>query len=263
MRFRFISIFKKEFKTFFQSPGIYVVSGLFFLLVGYFFNQFISAFSRASLDPSQREMFGFETLNINFDLLSSLFGLINFLMIFIIPIFTMKLIAEEKKNGTFELITTCPISDFGLIFGKFIAAFAVICLMIFICLIYPIIMGTLTTTPNVLEWKMVFSCFFGLFLIAAAYVSFGLFASSITENQIIAAVISYAGLLMLFLIGNLSALNPNAFWARVSDALSIHVHSIQFTKGVIRGIDIIFFFGLTLGFLFLSVIMLESRRAKL
>jgi len=260
MQLNILPIFKRELKTYFQSPSLYVVAGLFFLLVGYFFNQFILAFSQASQNPYQRYTYGFETLNITYDILNSLFGLINFLMLFIIPIFTMRLIAEEKKTGTFELITTCPISDAGLVLGKFFAAFAIIGGMIIICLIYPLIMNKLTVTPGMLEWKVVSSCFLGLFLMSAAYISFGLFASSVTENQIISAIISYTGLLLLFLIGNLSSVNPNTLWAKISESLSIHLHSVQLTRGVIRGIDIIYFIALILSFLFLSTSILESRR---
>lgn len=263
MRVNFMPIFKREIKSYFQSPSLYVVAGLFFLLVGYFFNQFVIAFNEASRDPAKRDSFGFENLNINYDILNSIFGLISFLLIFVVPIFTMKLIAEEKKSGTFELITTCPISDLSLTLGKFFASFFVIGGMIFICLIYPLLLDNLTITPHMLEWKVVFSCFLGLFLMTAAFISFGLFASSLTENQIISAIISYAGLLLLFLVGNLSALNPNTLWAKIAETVSIHVHGLSFTKGVIRAVDVIYFIAFSIGFLFLTTTLLESRRHKI
>jgi ABC-2 type transport system permease protein len=258
MRLNFYPVYRREMKAYFQSPSLYVIAGLFFALAGLFFYDILVFFVNLSMDRNLQNAYGQMDLNVTQFVVRNTFSLLNFLLIFVIPMLTMRLIAEEKKSGTFELLVTCPLRDIDLLLGKYFSCLSIIVLFFVVSLAYPIV----TIAVGQPELPVIATCYLGLLLIAFAYVAFGFFASSVTENQIVAAIICFAGLLIFYLIGDLSAAELGRFGSILS-ALSLREHSANFTQGVIDGKDVVYFVFFTFFFLFLTARVLEARRWRL
>lgn len=254
MRINILPIYKKEIKLYLQSPSVYVVGGLFFALAGLFFQDILVFFSQMSVSAQMRYRLGFFELNMTQFVVRNTFSLINFLLLFVVPILTMRLFAEEKKSGTFELLVTYPFRDWELLIGKYLAALSIIALFLLISVVYALLM-IIIGQPEV---PVILSSYLGIFLLAMAYVAYGIFASSLTENQIVSAILTFAGLLVLYLIGDLAAAETG-FLSTLLDAISIRLHAVNFTIGVIETKDIAYFILFTVLFLFLTARVLESR----
>ncbi|MCK4773532.1 MAG: ABC transporter permease subunit [Candidatus Krumholzibacteria bacterium] len=251
----FWAVFKREMGHYLQTPGVYVALAFFLLLSGAFFTLSVSDFVAASAkvlagaDLPDGEL----PLNVTDRIITQLFSLLNFLMLLLVPMLTMRLISEERKSGTFELLVSTPLENLDILLGKFFAALAMGSLVLLFCASYPLIC-MLFSEPEI---PVIISCFIGLFLIVMAYTAFGLFASSVTESQIAAAVLSFVGLLifqmvdLLFKAGSLGVL---------AGALSVRKHSETFTMGIVSTVDVGFFILFTVFFLFLAVQVLDARR---
>jgi ABC-2 type transport system permease protein len=257
MRFHFYPIFRREIKSYLTSPTVYIAVGLFLFMSGLIFYGILENFSLLSGDAQYRREMGFEKINFTRHVVSNLYWVINFLLLFIVPAFTMRLLAEEKKTGTFELLVSLPFGDWDIVVGKFLAAYAVIAAMLGLSAYYVLVMMRFGTP----EMPVVGIAFLGSFVVAAAYVAIGLFASSLTENQIVAAILTFVILLGLYLIGDMSTPGASSI-ARILDALSLRYHSEQFTHGLLRVQDV-GYFGLVVAIaLFLTCRVLELRRLR-
>jgi ABC-2 type transport system permease protein len=168
-------VYRKELYRLFASPIFYVVAFIFLALVGYFFYSSVAYYS----------------------LLSFQAGRTPFLLLLMVPLITMRLFAEEKKTGTVELLFTYPISDRGAVLGKFTAGVTVLALLLAATLPAMFLLEAFTNPP----WPTIMAGYLGLLLTCSAFVSLGLFASSLTQNQIIAAAIAFGALLLLWIIG--------------------------------------------------------------
>ena len=255
MRLNFAPIYKRELRAFFQNPGVYVTLAAFLALSGWFVYAGLEWFARMSLDRRMQFQAGMGGLNFTEFVVKDTFGIISFLFLFVIPGLTMRLFAEEKKTGTFELLVTCPVTDWGMVLGKYLAALTVIVVLLIISLVFPI---TLSRMGEV-EWPVVGSSYLGLFLVGAAYVAFGTFASTLTENQIIAAIVTFGGLLVFYLIGDMGFGGVGTL-SRVFEALSIRQHSDNLIRGKVLTEDVYYFVAFAVGFLVLANYVLESRR---
>lgn len=255
MSLNILPIYKKELKTYLQSPSVYVVAGLFFALAGLFFQDILVFFSQISINAQMRYRMGFPQLNMTQFVVRNTFGLLNFLLLFVVPILTMRLFAEEKKSGTFELLVTYPFRDWELLTGKYLAALSIIVLLLVVSFVYAIVM-MIIGQPEV---PVILSSYLGIFLLGMAYVAYGLFASSVTENQIVASILTFAGLLVFYLVGDLASAETG-FLSKVLGGLSVRLHAVNFTMGVIETKDIAYFILFTGFFLFLTARVLESRR---
>jgi ABC-2 type transport system permease protein len=258
MRLKFYPVYRREMKAYFQSPSLYIIAGLFFALAGLFFHDILVFFANLSMDRNLQNAYGQTELNVTQFVVRNTFSLMNFLLIFVIPIITMRLIAEEKKSGTFELLVTTPLRDIDLLLGKYLSCLTILILFCMISLTYPLV----TDIVGRPERAVIATCYLGLLFIAMAYCAFGLFASSVTENQIVAAIICFAGLLIFYLIGDLSAGELGPLGSLLS-ALSLREHSTNFTQGVVDYKDILYFVLFTFFFLFLTARVLEARRWRL
>ena len=248
-------IYKRELGAYFQNPGVYVTLAVFLAVSGWFVYSGIAWFIRLCMDPRMKYQYGMASFNFTEFVVKDTFGIISFLFLFVIPLLTMRLFAEEKKSGTFEILTTCPVTAWGRVLGKYLAALTVVVILLVVSLIFPAIFGWLGDP----EWPVVVSSYLGLLLIGTAYVAFGTFASTLTENQIIAAVVTFFGLLAFYLIGDMGFAGVGAV-SRVFDALSIREHSDNLIRGRILTEDITYFVAFAVGFLFLANHVLESRR---
>lgn len=228
-------IFRKELRSYFNSAVAYVVIVVFLAFLGWFYASNMFLIGVASL----RDMF--ETSR--------------WVLLFIIPAITMRLLAEETKSGTIELLTTKPVHDAEIVIGKFLAAWTLIAFALLPTLIYYITLASLGTIDN----GPVIGGYLGLLLMAGVYVAIGLFASSITENQIVAFILGISMIVVLFILDKVLMFFPQGL-ASILEYLSTDFHFTSIARGVIDTRDIIYFFSI-LGFmLYASTVSLERRK---
>lgn len=247
------AIFKKELKTYFVSPIAYVMFVVFLILAGYFFFNLTAAFNMQSMHYMRYE-YGSLEVNVNDMVINPLFYNISIILLLMIPLFTMRMYAEEKKTGTLELLMTSPISSLQLIMGKFLGCLVLYMIMLGFTLIYPLILS-IYGNP---DWGPIISGYVGLLLMGATYISVGCLCSSFTENQIVAAVISFGVLLFLWVVGWASHFVGPGF-AEVLSYISIIGHFDDFAKGIMDTKDLVFYLSF-IGFnLFLTNQSLELK----
>lgn len=254
---RFYPVFKRETLQYFHSPGTYVALAFFLLLSGAMFSGILGDFADLSLQvKSGKALEDSELpLNITVRVVSELFSLFNFLLLMLAPMLTMRLVAEEKRAGSFELLVSTPLETLDILLGKYFAALLVGLLTLVALGAYPAIL-TLFSKPEI---AVIFSSYIGLFLLLAAYTAFGLFASCLTDSQITAGVVSFTGLLILQAIHFIFKQGP---LGSAAAALSMNKHSEGFTKGVLSATDTVYFALFVVFFLFLSTQALDARKYK-
>mgnify|MGYP001173457253 FL=1 len=251
----FYSIFKKEMEAYFFSPIAYVVITIFIIISGYFFFNIISFYNFISFSVGMRSSQMGSQLNVIEMVLKPLYSNLAIVLLLIVPLLTMRLLSEEKKQGTIELLFTYPIRDGELIMGKFVACLAVYGVMLATTFIYPVMISFFGD----MEWGPVFSAYLGLLLMGSSFISIGILFSSTTENQIIAAVSTFGMLLILWVI-NASERFVGPGLAVVLKELSIIGHFDNFAKGVIDTRDLIFYLNFSFLFIFLTLRSLESKK---
>ncbi len=233
------AIFIKEFKSFFYSPIAYVILAVFTALTGVFFYLYLSSFVEASLMDtirSQQYRMAQQKLNVNLMLIRPYFWNIALISLFALPTITMRLYSEEKRLGTIELLYTTPIKPLQIILGKFFAGLALYAVL----LVPTILFQTLLFAYGDPEFMPVLSGYIGLFLLGAAFISAGLFISTTTENQIIAAIGGFALSLLLWVVG-WGANYAGDTLSPLLDYISIINHFEDFAQGVIDTTHIIYY----------------------
>jgi len=228
------AIMKRDFRSYFNSPIAYALIGLFMLLMGLYFNSFIGYGS---------------------DITGELVSIMSGLLLFIVPILTMRSMAEDKKNGTEVLLLTAPVRVTEIVLGKFLAAFSVFLVMTGVTLIFPIII-LVAGKPDI---PLILSAYLGYILLGALYISLGIFASSLTENQIIASIISLVSIFLIQNVGYLATffsgiLNKAFLWLSISDRYD------DFSRGIIDLTSVIFLICYASVFLILTVRVIERKR---
>jgi ABC-2 type transport system permease protein len=248
------AVLRKELTVYFATPIFYLM-GFFFLLVeGFlFFFIYFNYFQTASFQVAQNPQLA-SMLDPFQMVFRSFFEDLGFILLLLTPILTMRLLAEEKRSGTAELIFTYPLPDWAVILGKFLAAFVVFATFLFFTLCYPVVFAFLTR----MDWGQVASGYLGVLLLGGACLSLGLFASSLTQNQIIAAISAFALLLLFWLIG--AQQDVGSAPGGILAAISLREHLPNLARGVIDTKDLIFYICFTYFFLFLTKRQLESRR---
>lgn len=250
-----LAVAGKELEAYFVSPIAYAVMTVFLLLSGFFFYSILSFFNRQCFEYSQYSQYPYmlEQLNLNEMVMRPLFHNLAIIILLIMPLLTMRLFAEEKRSGTIELLMTSPVTHWQVTLGKYGACLIVYALMLGITLLYT---GVLLTFGEP-DLGPIFSGYLGLFLMGAAFISVGLLISSFTENQIVAAVISFGVLLLFYVIGWLSSFVGSTL-GKVLSYVSIVDHLDDFLKGVIDTKDIVFYLSFVLFGIFLTVRSVES-----
>ena len=230
-----VPIYIKELRSYFNSAVAYVVIVVFLALLGWFYASNIFLANAASM----REMF--ETAR--------------WIFLFVIPAITMRLLAEERKSGTIELLTTKPVHDAEIILGKFFAAWSLMGIALLPSLVYYVTISSLGTIDN----GPVIGGYLGLLLMAGVFVSLGLFASSVTDNQIVAFLFGIFLILVFFIVDKVLIFMPEAL-ASLLEYLSTDSHFLSMARGVIDTRDLVYFASI-LGFtLYCSVVSLERRK---
>jgi ABC-2 type transport system permease protein len=248
-----LAIAKKEIKTYFTSPIAYVAITVFLVLVGFFFYSLIWWFNSQSLQMARNPYY--QQLNINQMVYSPLFHNISIILLLMLPLLTMRLFSEEKKIGTDELLYTSPISVNQIILGKYIASLTVLAVM----LLFTGILSVFTFSYGNPEPAPILSGYLGLFLMGAAFMAVGLFFSSLTENQIVSAVLTF-GTLLLFWILNWASYSAGGMWRDVLNYLSFFQHFDDMTRGILDTTDIVYYLSFVFLGLFLTHSVIQSRR---
>jgi ABC-2 type transport system permease protein len=251
---RWLPVFKKEMRLYFGSTVAYVVFTFFLLISGWFFSQIFLYYSDVSMRSFMQPGFG-QNLNITENVMRPLFTNMSVVLLFFIPMLTMRLFAEEKKSGTIELLLTYPVRDGEVLAGKFLAAQALYALLLALTLVYPGIVAYFTRV----EWGPILTGYLGLLLTGATFLSVGLLVSSLTENQIVAGFGTFGILLALWIIGwGAEAAGGNM--RTVLQYLSITEHMDGFSRGLIDTKDLVYYATAIALALFLTLRSLDSKR---
>jgi ABC-2 type transport system permease protein len=253
-----VAIVRKEMGHFFVSPIAYVVAGVFLVLTGFFFYQFVVIFSERALQASMQSRFGPPpSLDVPGLVLRNFFGLIGTVVLFISPMLTMGAYTEEKKRGTIELLMTSPLRDSEIVLGKFIATLGLFGLMLLPTVIYQVVLF-LASDPRP-PWMLIVGGYLGVILLGATLIALGLFISSLAENQIVAAVVTF-GLFLLLWVLDVGVRGSTTWWGESLQYISILRHYDDFTRGVVDSSSVVFYLSATLLGIFLTLRSLDAMR---
>ena len=231
------AVFKREFRSFFTSPVGYVVLAVLFCFSGYFF--FVYNLASGSAD------------------MSSVYGnLFTIVLLLVLPLLTMRLFSDEKRQKTDQALLTAPTSLTGIVVGKFLSALLMFAIGLSITIVYAVVIAV-QVTP---DWMVIIGNLLGLLLLGGMVISIGMLISSLTESQFIAALGTFVVSFALLMIDNLKYLFNASWLATIVDFLSINQRYNDFTIGVIHYDDILFFLSMQVLFLFLTVRVLDRKR---
>lgn len=230
------AILKRELDAYFNTPLGYVFLAVYYLFAGYFF-------LRYNLYGNSTDMRG-------------LFEMLFTVTLFLIPILTMRLMSEDRRSKTDQLLLMAPVSTLEILLGKFFAAAAVYLAAMAVTLIQALVLSRLAPV----EWSVVLGHFLGLFLLGCALIAVGLFISALTENQIIAAIGGFCVGFFLMLLDSLAGLIQNSVLAGFVTDLSFQTHYQNFTLGLFDLADVVFYLSVTALFVFFTLCVFEKRR---
>ena len=231
-----LTIYKKELRSFFNTPMAYIFLVVFALVNGYFFTNTFFLYNQSDM--------------------RSLFGIVPLVYLFFIPAVSMGLISREKSLGTIEIITTLPVRERDIVIGKFLAGQTLILIALLTTLIHYITLFNVGTT---IDHGAVFTGYLGLALLGGVYTSVGIFSSSLTENQVIAFIVGIAIVITFFLMDKLLVFVPPGL-AGIIQYLSTEFHLSNMSRGVIDTRNIVYFGSVIGFFLFMTTRVLESRK---
>ncbi|MFC1512006.1 ABC transporter permease subunit [Candidatus Latescibacterota bacterium] len=230
-----LPIFRRELAAYFFSPMAYIVIAVFLMLTGWFFSGDLFLVDDSSL--------------------RSLFGMVPFIFLFFVPAITMRLISEEKKSGTIELLVTMPVTDTEIILGKFFAALGLLVVAVLFTLPY----GLTVIALGEPDLGMMISGYVGVVLLGGAYVSIGVFASTISRNQVVSFIIAFMIIFVLWMLDKVLLFMPT-YLVSLLQFLSIEYHFLNITRGVIDSRDVLYYVSVIVFLLVLSRLSLESRK---
>ena len=229
------AIWRREIRSYFASPSAYIVLSVLLLITGWFF-----------------------TLNLfkeNLAHMRSIFDILPFLLVIFAPAISMRLISEERKSGTLELLVTMPVRDFDVILGKFLAAYTLFAVALLFTLVYPFTIMTLGDA----EVGGIVAGYIALFLLGGSYLAVGILGSALTENQIVAFILSFALCAVLAILVFAAIIVP-APVADVVQYLSSTYHFSNISRGVVDTRDVIYFLSLIFVSLLLASRAMNQRK---
>jgi ABC-2 type transport system permease protein len=248
-----LAIAHKELKAYFASPIAYIVIGFFVLLFGYFYWVMLLYFNQQSMRMMGLE--GGASQNVNEQMIRPLFLNASVILLFSLPMITMRTYAEEKRSGTIELLLTAPLTDFQIIMGKFLGALGLYAAALAVTLVH---LGVLYAFGKP-EWVPIATSYLGLLLMGGCFISVGLLISSFTRNQIVAGMITFAVFLMLWVIdwaGSLTGPKTQS----VLEYLSFTKHLDDFTRGIVDTRHLVYYVSFIAFGLFLTARSVDSER---
>jgi ABC-2 type transport system permease protein len=240
-----LSIAKREFRSYFDSPVAYVVVCIGLLALGLFFFNYGGGFWQANR-ASLQQMFSFVPYGLS---------------LLVVPVVTMRLLAEEKRSGTLEMLITLPVKDRDVILGKYLGAMGLVSVLLLSTVLYPLMMFEVPWDLGAIDTGPVITAYVGLFLFSAAAVSIGLLISSLTDSQIIAFFITFFVLVLLQFIGSRLTLDvlPESLELAAS-FIGFDARLEGFFRGMVNTRDVFYFVSITIGCLIASFWALERRK---
>ena len=250
------AIISKELRSYFVSPILYVVAGVFLLTFGFLAYLYIVFTGAQAVQLMQMQ--GSAPINLNDLVFRNLFTSMRFVLLLILPILTMRLLAEERKLRTFEFLMTAPVRIWDIVVGKFMGAYLVFIGMLLMTTLVPLTLALFSD----FDWHPVLTGYLGLTLLGGFFLAVGLFASSITENQIVAAFTSFGLLLMCWLLAGLGSLLGDTPAGHVVSYLSFMEHFDHLVRGLIDTKDLLYYISGTILMLFLAHRIVDAARWK-
>ena len=248
-----LAIADKELRSYFASPIAYILIGFFSLLFGYFFYVFLMIFNQQSQQMMQFGQGG--GANINQMMIRGLFQNTAVVILFTMPMITMRTYSEEKRSGTIELLLTSPVTDLEIILGKFLGALALYATMLMVTMLYMVMLFKISNP----EWRPIAAGYLGLLLMGGCFVSAGLFISSLTKNQIVAGFLTFATFLMFWVV-NWIGESSGPTTRDIVAYLSIVEHFDDFARGIIDTKHVIYYLSFITFGLFLTAKSVDSER---
>jgi ABC-2 type transport system permease protein len=245
-------IARKELRQLFGSPIAYVSLAMFFLIIGFLFYALVGVYTGQLMQLQGAPPPDFNPTKLIF---TPLYQDATFVLILLVPVLTMRLVSEEDRAHTMELLATSPVTNTAIIFGKYVAVVLLYVLLLAISAYMPVSLALIGR----LDWGLLGSTYAGLLLLGGAFLAVGLFASTLNENQIVSAAIGFAVLLLFWVLSFAQQATGSAV-QDVLSSLSFASHFTNLAGGVIDTQDVLFFLSLAGFFLFLGVLALESRK---
>jgi ABC-2 type transport system permease protein len=247
------TIARKELKTYFTSPIAYIVLAMSAVIFGFFFYSALAFFVQRGMEM---EMYGQGgPMSVNEYVIRPLLLNLSVISLFLLPMVTMRLYAEEKRSGTIELLLTSPVRDLELVLGKLLAAFLLFCGVILLAVIN---LSVLFVFGNA-DWKPVVAGVLGLALLGCSFLSLGMLMSTLTRNQIVAGALAFGLFLMLWVADWVSSYSTTTV-GQVASYISVTTHIENFAKGVIDLRDVVYYLSVIFLGVFLTHRSLESLR---
>ncbi|MBC7810458.1 MAG: ABC transporter permease subunit [Burkholderiales bacterium] len=233
-------VLQRELSAYLTSPVTYLISAALLFLTGFVFNNnLVLSITVAPASPASVPLF------------------LSFTMVFFAPLLTMRMFAEEKREGTLELLLTAPVSDLEIVLGKFLGAWVFFSLLLLVTLSYQVILSTITQP----DYGIALSSYLGIWLYGGATLAVGLLFSAITENQIVAAFLSMTVLLFMYLGDLAGQVVASIDLARIIRTLTLQGHfSTSFVYGLVRAEDVAYYAGIIVIMLYITVRVVESNR---
>ncbi len=230
------AIIKRELGSYFTSPIGYIYLAVFYIFAGIFFYANNLSANIADIEYTFQSLFT--------------------IVLFVIPLLTMKLLSDEKRQKTDQALLTSPISLGSIVLGKYFAALIMFALGVLITVVYAFVLSMYATV----DWMVVLANLLGLLFMGGALISIGLFISSLTESQIVSAIASFALVLLLYLMDTFLSIIPFDWLKNLLSAISFYSHYTNFTYGIVNLVDIVFFVSMAAIFLFLTIRVIDKRR---
>jgi len=241
----------KELRSYFASPVAWVLMGFFAVIFGYFYNVYLNFFVSTAAQSQVA------AVNVNNDMIRPLLGNASVLILFLLPIITMRTYSEEKRSGTIELLLTAPVTDLEITLGKFIGAVGVYLGLLAVTAVYVAVLFRLGSP----EIPPLLAGYLGLILLGSCFISIGLFISSTTKNQVVAAAVTFIVALLFWIINWFAdSVGPTA--SAILNYLSVTQHFDDFGRGVIDTKHIVFYLSFITFGLFLTLKSVDTERWK-
>lgn len=253
------AIYRKEMGHYFVSPIAYIVVGVFLILSGFLFSRILAVLVEASFEAGMQSIqFGNPfSMDVPGQVLRHFFEVLGSLLLFLSPLLTMGVYAEERKRGTMELLMTSPLSDTAIVLGKYLASLTLLGIMLLPTAAYDAYMFLHSEPPP--PWRLILSGYLGVLLLGGVLLAIGSFLSSVTENQLIAAVLTFGVFLILWVI-DFGARGAGSTAGAILQYLSVIRHYEDFTRGVIDTTGLIFYVSLASLGIFLTLRAVDSMR---
>ncbi|MBE6824513.1 MAG: ABC transporter [Ruminococcaceae bacterium] len=231
-----LAILRRELSAYFNSAIGYIVMAVFYFFSGMYFYLYCLYYGSSNLTPVFSNMF--------------------MIILFLIPIITMKSFSEEKRQKTDQALLTAPVSLFEVVMGKFLSAFILYACCVAIFIVYAIVISFFTTP----QWAVILCTILGMLLLGGSLIAIDIFISALTESQVIAAIISIAAGLFIYMIDSLANITQSTFLTGILSKVSFNNNFMNFTYGILNLSNFVFFVSVIAIFVFLTIRVFEKKR---